>query len=226
MPDRRALPIALLAVATLTSSAALAQDRERRFEVVYTLVGRQFLTFGGHGDLWIGSGTIDTLASGGVEARRVGSFTDRAWSAGLTVGLAQVVSPSVIFEVRLGAGAILFEDDRLVSGDLDGRGEPHLGHKIEAEIIGRWFSTQGPTAGLGANLASLGLPDKSSTSMSLSPRLGWIWWGERFEDFVQVELGYQFPFVNGFIPDIEGAQRPPPVQTTWHGLNVALQWGF
>jgi hypothetical protein len=190
-------------------------------------VGRQYLMVGAQGSAWFGSGSISTLSQGDIPAQSLGNFSDRAWGAGpLFVGLAHVVAPSVIFELRLGAGAHIFENDRLVSKRLESKGELHVGHMIEAEIIGRYFNGSGPTFALGANLGNVGLTEASSTLMRISPRAGWMVWDKYFDSFWMVEAGYQFPIINGLIPDIEGTQQTQPIESMWHVVTLAVTWGF
>ena len=209
------------------SAKSKTPKKKRRFEVITTPVGRQYLTFGLQSSFWVGSGTINELEPGGAKGALVGDFTDLAFGAGpVWVGLTQVVTEAVAFEVRLGAGVHVFENDRLVSTRLDAQGSVHVGHMLEVELMGRYEAPSGLSLGLGANLGNVGLPDASSTLMRISGRLGWRIWDERWTGFTLVEVGYQFPLINGFIPDIDGVDRDPPISSNWHALTAAISWGF
>ena len=226
MPRAAAILISLMLV-SLCAGAVAQEAPKRRFEVITTPVGKQYLTLGFQSSAWLGSGTLHELEEGGQKGALIGAFSDKAFGIGpVSVGLTHVVTASVIFEVRLGGGVHLFENDRLVSQRLSGEGEPHVGHMLEAEIVGRWHSPSGPTLGVGTNLGNVGLPEGSSTLMRVSPRAGWYLWQDRWAGFTLVEVGYQFPVINGFIPDIAGVDRDPPIASTWHALNAAVIWGF
>lgn len=209
-----------------TPQTASAQD----FSVVRDHVGRQYLLVGGQVGLWLGSGTVDGLPDVDGNTPRIGDFNTRAWGIGpVNVGLAQAVSRSVLFELRLGLGALFFEDDRLINQALDEEGESHVGFAFDAELIGRYAPADGGlTAALGVNVSRARLPGQSSTSVRVSPRFGYLTWGKDHRSFVIYEVGYQLPVINGFVPDISEAaqQRLTPIDSFWQGFNVAVTYGF
>jgi hypothetical protein len=222
---RNLLAVVVVVLAAIPA-AALAADPPQTI-VVRSPVGKQYALVGVGSSLWLGSGAIRTLDNDGRLDQTVGEYDDRAWGVGpVWVGLSQMVSPSVMFEARLGAGALVFENDRLVSNDLSGRGDTHVGLLLEAEVLGRYLTSSGLAFSMGVNFGSVALPDSTGALMRASPRVGYLQWTEHFEGFWLLEAGYQFPVINGLEPDIEGVRRDPPVTSTWHIITLGVTRGF
>lgn len=220
---------AVAALMALVGALAVvgAAQAQGRTTIIPSNVGRQYLTAGFQSSLWLGSGTVRDLDELGQPAEKIGDFSTRAWGAGpAVVGIAHVVAPSLLFELRLGVGALVFEDDRLISTRLSKEGKAHVGLLLEAEVLGRYFHDSGLTASLGGNLGRVGLPEGSGAVMRLSPRVGWISWTPSLDGFFLAELGYQFPVINGLIPDFDIDAREAPIDSTWHVVTVAVSWGF
>lgn len=216
----------VLAAILLVSWTVHAQQRPETI-VAYTPAGKQYALVGTGASVWFGSGTISTLEEDGTLGPEVGRYADNAWAAGpVWVGIAHMVTHRVMFEARVGAGALVFPNDRLVSARLEGNGRAHTGLLLEAEVLGRYVSRSGVTGSLGVNIGSVGLPDDTGALLRASPRLGYLNWGDGFRDFMLFELGYQFPVINGLEPDIQGVRFHPPIRTTWHVLLAAVTWGF
>lgn len=195
--------------------------------MVRSPVGKQYGLVGVGTSLWLGQGTVRTLDNEGRIEAKVGDYSDRAWGLGPAwVGLSHMVAHNVMFEARLGAGALYFENDRLISRELTGEGDGHTGLLLEAEIMGRYLSRAGVTLGMGVNIGSVGLPDGTGALLRASPRVGYLHWLDRYEGFWLVELGYQFPVINGLEPDIDGVRFDPPITSSWHILTVGISRGF
>ncbi len=217
--------IVLVGLLLVVPAAADAADQPTL--IVRSPVGKQYALVGAGSSLWLGSGSVSTLDNEGRIDQRVGTFDDRAWGLGpVWVGLSHMVAPRVMFEARVGAGALFFENDRLVSTDLTGQGATHVGLLLEAEVLGRYLSASGLALGMGVNFGSVGLPDSTGALLRASPRAGYLHWDERFDGFWLFELGYQFPVINGLEPDIDGVRRDPPVTSTWHIITLGVTRGF
>lgn len=225
MPPRtppRALLLATLLL--LLAAAAPAAAEPGRVLVVRSPVGRQYLTLGAEAGAWLGTGTLRALPADGGAI--LAEPTDPAAALGpVTVGIAHVLARSVIFEVRLGGGAVLFPDDRLISTRLASPGKLHVGWQAGGEVIGRYFGASGFTAGLGMQLAGIGLPEASSRYLRVAPRVGWIGWDDRFDSFFTVELALGGLLINGLIPDFQGPDEAP-IESQWGTAGVYVGWGF
>jgi hypothetical protein len=212
---------ALLCLAYLTA-LALFPTHAYAQSLSWSPVGRQYASWGVEGSAWFGAGTVTDL-----DGAHVGDFSTRAWGLGpLKLGISHVVAGSTMFELRLGAGALAFEDDRLLSQDLDAQGDPHVGALIEGEFLGRWMAQWGGTASLGVNLARVRLPGAWGGLLRASPRLGWMWWEPGFAGYNLLELGYQYPVVNGLTPNIPDAGTRSPVTSQWHVVTLSWTQGF
>lgn len=198
-----------------------------RVTVIESPVGRQFVLLGGQLATWWGDGTIRALIDEGELSDEARSASTRAYHVGpIHVGFAHVVAPQWLFELRLGLGVMVFEDDRLLRLDFPEEGDVHVGLTLSAEVLGRYVSDLGLTGALGVQLARQRLPDAWSTSMNLSPRLGYLAWGARRRSFVLYEVGAQVPMINGFIPDNPQAGREAPIESTWAAATLSVTWGF
>jgi hypothetical protein len=223
---RRFLFLGVLVVWAAAPATALA-DRPGTTLGVRPPLGRQYALVGVGTSAWFGSGTIRELNRDGRLGAEVGEFSDRAWGVGpVWVGIGHMVARSVMFEGRFGLGALVFENDRLVSAVLDGRGKSHVGLTIEAEVLGRYIARSGLTAGMGINIGSVGIPDGTGALLRASPRAGFLRWDTGFEGFWLFEIGYQIPVIDGLEPDIAGVRFHPPVNANWHIVTAAVTRGF
>lgn len=211
-------------------SVVSAQDKfkdipEIKPRVHWSPVGKQFFLWGLQASAWFGQGSIETVTDDGSPRTHLGDFSDRAWGIGpLNIGFAHVVAREVLFELRLGAGAVFFENDRLVSQDLKAEGGAHVGLELEAEVIGRYFTESGFSVALGMNMGSTGLPDESAAALKISPRIGYLDWEEGYKGYTLWEVGYQIPII-GLVPDVEGAGIEPPIESTWHIVTLSVTFG-
>ena len=221
----RVVVVCTLIVLLFAAGAAAAQAPPTI--VVRTPVGKQYALIGGGTAAWFGRGKVRSVEADGTLGATVGTYSDRAWGLGpVWVGLSQMVAARVMFEARVGVGALAFENDRLISSDLTGQGSTHVGLLLEAEVLGRYLSPGGIAAGLGVNFGSVGLPDGTGALLRASPRVGYLHWLDRFEGFWLFEVGYQFPVINGLEPDIDGVRLDPAVTSSWHIVTLGVTRGF
>ncbi len=196
--------------------------------VTWSPVGRQFLLVGGRLGFWLGSGQIRALPEGDATTGPLLAEVslDRAYPIGpIMVGLAHVVADSIHFEARVGIGAVVFENDRLIDSELKADGGAHVGVALEAEILGRYVFDSGFTAAFALNFGSVGLPNERGALLRPSPRVGYLDWAANYRSFFLVEVGYQFPFINGLEPDVRGALTSP-IDSSWHMMVLSATWGY
>jgi hypothetical protein len=190
-------------------------------------VGRQYLLFGFEGSGWIGRGTLYHELDGGSRGAKIGDYTDYALGLGpVFTGFNHVVSRNVHFEIRLGMGTTTFFNDRLLSKELSGEGKVHVAFVYGIELLGRYVTESGLTLSMGGNMGGVTLPDDTGALLRASPRLGYLMWDKGFEGFTLVELGYQFPVINGLQPEFTGVLSDPPLESVWHVVNASILWAF
>ena len=195
--------------------------------IIRTPVGRQFFVLGFQSSYWLGTGSISALDGNGGVAEPVGDFTDHGVGIGpLYIGLLHVVTNRVLFEGRVGMGALWFANDRLLSNDLSAEGEPHLGLQINAEIRARTVTPGGLTGSLGRNLLRASLPDSSGGLLGVSPTVGYFSWDEGYSGFWLVEVGYSYPLINGMTPEFNDVGSEHPIDSTWQQFTLSFEIGY